>query len=203
MSTNGPMLGEPLPVELMNTIWADRDGVHDTLDSVDGVRGWLTDIAVRTLVSTSNIKTLSDSDVGAATVSLRVLRDALRRLAAETTGDPRPDERSPTMNLTDAVALLNAAAAATHRWTSLNWTTDTSPSMSVHASDNVGRAITTAIAEEAIELFAGEGKALLRACLAPGCVLYFLKSHPRREWCSPGCGNRARVARHYARHGQR
>jgi predicted RNA-binding Zn ribbon-like protein len=30
--------------------------------------------------------------------------------------------------------------------------------------------------------------------------LYFVKRHPRREWCSAGCGNRARVARHYHRH---
>ena len=35
---------------------------------------------------------------------------------------------------------------------------------------------------------------------APGCVLYFIKDHPRREWCSTACGNRARAARHYARH---
>ena len=40
----------------------------------------------------------------------------------------------------------------------------------------------------------------LRACHAPGCVLYFLKDHPRREWCSTACGNRARAARHYRRH---
>ncbi|MFI6847287.1 CGNR zinc finger domain-containing protein [Kitasatospora sp. NPDC050467] len=33
----------------------------------------------------------------------------------------------------------------------------------------------------------------------PGCVLYFVKKHPRREWCSAGCGTRARAARHYER----
>jgi predicted RNA-binding Zn ribbon-like protein len=37
------------------------------------------------------------------------------------------------------------------------------------------------------------------ACHAPGCVLYFLKTHPRREWCSVTCGNRVRAARHYER----
>jgi predicted RNA-binding Zn ribbon-like protein len=36
--------------------------------------------------------------------------------------------------------------------------------------------------------------------LEPNCVLFFIKDHPRREWCSPGCGNRARVAHHYDRH---
>ena len=36
-----------------------------------------------------------------------------------------------------------------------------------------------------------------RAVLA--CVQYFVKDHPRREWCSAACGNRARVARHYTK----
>jgi predicted RNA-binding Zn ribbon-like protein len=56
------------------------------------------------------------------------------------------------------------------------------------------------IAEEAVDLFAGPLRADLRVCRGPGCVLYFLRDHPRREWCSAGCGNRARVARHYHRH---
>jgi predicted RNA-binding Zn ribbon-like protein len=30
-------------------------------------------------------------------------------------------------------------------------------------------------------------------------VLVFLKQHPRREWCSAACGNRARQAGHYRR----
>ncbi|MGW3040938.1 CGNR zinc finger domain-containing protein [Kitasatospora sp. NPDC001159] len=41
--------------------------------------------------------------------------------------------------------------------------------------------------------------ASLRACHGPGCVQFFVKDHPRREWCGPGCGNRARAARHYHR----
>ena len=45
----------------------------------------------------------------------------------------------------------------------------------------------------------GPHRAELRACHAPGCVLLFLKDHPRRAWCSDACGNRARQARHYAR----
>jgi predicted RNA-binding Zn ribbon-like protein len=34
----------------------------------------------------------------------------------------------------------------------------------------------------------------------PACVLFFVKNHPRRDYCSPVCGNRARVSRHYERH---
>jgi len=38
------------------------------------------------------------------------------------------------------------------------------------------------------------------ACGGPGCVPYFTKKDPRRAYCSAGCGNRARVARHYRLH---
>jgi predicted RNA-binding Zn ribbon-like protein len=53
------------------------------------------------------------------------------------------------------------------------------------------------VAQESIALLGGPEAAKLRACYAPGCVLYFVKTHPRREWCSVTCGNRARAARHY------
>ncbi|MDR6317410.1 putative RNA-binding Zn ribbon-like protein [Actinoplanes couchii] len=55
------------------------------------------------------------------------------------------------------------------------------------------------MADEAIALFTGAARDDLRACPGPGCVLHFVRDSPRREWCSPGCGNRARAARHYAR----
>jgi predicted RNA-binding Zn ribbon-like protein len=63
-------------------------------------------------------------------------------------------------------------------------------------------AAVSAIAEDAVTLFGQDLRYELRACLAPSCVLYFLKNHPRREWCSVGCGSRARSARHYQRHRQ-
>ena len=39
--TTAPLLGEPLAVEFMNTIWADRSGVHDALASDAEVLAWL------------------------------------------------------------------------------------------------------------------------------------------------------------------
>ena len=55
------------------------------------------------------------------------------------------------------------------------------------------------VADQSVGLLAGQDAARLRACYAPGCVLYFVKTHPRREWCSVACGNRVRAARHYQR----
>jgi predicted RNA-binding Zn ribbon-like protein len=60
--------------------------------------------------------------------------------------------------------------------------------------------VLAAIALEATELFLGPDVEHLRACHGPRCVLYFTQDHPRRQWCSPACGNRARAARHYRRH---
>ncbi|MGW1043602.1 CGNR zinc finger domain-containing protein, partial [Streptomyces sp. NPDC002547] len=56
------------------------------------------------------------------------------------------------------------------------------------------------LAHQAVQLFAGPDRDRLRPCLAPNCLLFFVKNHARREWCSPTCGNRMRVARHYRRH---
>jgi predicted RNA-binding Zn ribbon-like protein len=59
--------------------------------------------------------------------------------------------------------------------------------------------VVATLAADAIHLITGPLRGDLRACRAPGCVLMFLKGHPRREWCCNACGNRARQARHYDR----
>ena len=201
MGTSAPLLGEPLPVELMNTIWADRDGVHDALSETTGTEAWLRAIGPRiSLPPAPGPGTPDAADIDHLTRRLRTLRDALRRLAAEATGDPRPAAASATRELDAAVAAVNQAACAVPRWSALAWTPGEAPSRLARTSGRAADAAVSAIAEEAIGLFSRDDRLQLRACLAPGCVLYFLKDHPRREWCSPACGNRARAARHYQRH---
>jgi len=170
---------EPRPVLLMNTIWANRSQVHDDLTTVGGLRDFL--------------------GVPADQVDLeafRALRQALRDLAGVLTEDTRAIARD--RDLGRAVAEVNRAARSARRWPRLivrdgellrDNESEGSPTLQALAS----------IAAEAVELFTGENRVLLRACYAPGCVLYFVKDHPRREWCSPSCGNRVRAARHYRR----
>jgi predicted RNA-binding Zn ribbon-like protein len=201
MATNAPLLNEPLPVELMNTIWADRTGVHDALRDPDGTRSWLSAISPRLDVMTPDGPgTLGSADLDVSGPRLIDLRDALRRLAAEATADPRATAVSGTRDLHAAVSALNEAAGAVPRWSAITWTPGREPARTVQASGPAAGAALSAIAEEAIVLFCHDDRPRLRACLAPACVLYFVKNHPRREWCSPGCGNRARAARHYQRH---
>jgi predicted RNA-binding Zn ribbon-like protein len=57
------------------------------------------------------------------------------------------------------------------------------------------------IATSAITLVGGPGRDRLRRCGAPGCGRWFVASRPRQRWCSPTCGNRARVARFQERRG--
>ena len=195
MATNAPLLNEPLPVELMNTIWADRNGVHDALRDPDGVRAWLSAVSPRL-----DVVTMGSADLDVPGHRLIDLRDALRRLAAEATADPRAAAVSGTLDLHAAVSALNEVAGAAPRWSALTWTPGQEPALTVHASGPAASAALSAIAEESIALFGHDDRRRLRACLAPGCVLYFVKNHPRQQWCSAGCGNRARAARHYQRH---
>lgn len=201
MDTDAPLLGEPLPVELMNTVWADRDGVHDALRHRDGTDGWLRSVSTRTdLMTPGDLDTLTASDLDRLGHLLVDLRDALRRLASEVTGDPRPTAASDPRGLEAAVTVLNRVAGDTPHWSALSWRPGQAPSRHTRTSGQAASAAVSAIAEDAIALFSQDARHQLRACLAPGCVLYFVKHHPRREWCSAGCGNRARSARHYQRH---
>ncbi|MFF9032967.1 CGNR zinc finger domain-containing protein [Streptomyces iakyrus] len=59
---------------------------------------------------------------------------------------------------------------------------------------------TAALAHAVITFLASPGRDRPRPCHAPRRVRYFLTEHPRREWCTPRCGDRARVARHHRRH---
>jgi predicted RNA-binding Zn ribbon-like protein len=201
--TSAPLLGEPLAVEFMNTIWADRRGVHDALASDAEVLAWLRAVDPRLPPRSAGVDAWLErarpADLADAGDRLRRLRNALRRVAADQTADPRPAAASAIEDVTEATNVLNEAAAAAPHWSSLERTaagfargsgTDAPP----------GTAIAALVAEDAIGLFTGGLREELRACLAPGCVLYFVRQHPRREWCSTACGNRARAARHYQRH---
>ncbi|MDN3241602.1 CGNR zinc finger domain-containing protein [Glycomyces tritici] len=180
--------GEPTPVRLMNTVWADRSGLHDDLETAADLRTWIDAVGPAAAE-------VGDGDLA----RFRSLRDALRRLAAFATEDTRPAAASPLRDLTEAVAEVNRAAALAPGWPVLELDGDALARRFGSEGDPVSQCLAS-LAVQGIELLTGPGREDLRACYGPGCVLYFAKDHPRREWCSAGCGNRARAARHYARH---
>ena len=202
VTTSAPLLGEPLPVELMNTLWADRGGLHDALDTPEKTLDWLADVAPRLDVPVPDeLGSLSALQLAQVMTLARGLRDALRTLAADNTGDTRPAAVSSVGDTARALATLNKAAAHAPRWTVLEPAEVGLPlRRATLTGKSAAEAAVSQIADEAIALFGDGGGLALRACQGPGCVLYFLRQHPRREWCSVACGNRARVARHYRRH---
>ncbi|MEU1621667.1 ABATE domain-containing protein [Streptomyces sp. NPDC005722] len=197
-TTSAVLLGEPLPVELMNTVAVENGGIGDALADDAGVSAWLQAVAGRLRAETGiRPEQLGVDDVRPVAASLRTLRDALRRLAAETTEDPRPPATAPELERQKAISALNALA---HAWPELLWPADGQTSRVYRGDRSPARLAVQLIAHQAVELFSGPDRDRLRPCLAPNCLLFFVKDHPRRQWCSPACGNRERVARHYRRH---
>ncbi|WP_194202047.1 CGNR zinc finger domain-containing protein [Glycomyces albidus] len=180
---------EPRAVRLMNTVWADKDGVHDALATTAQLERW-----------TAQCGLPDTGRAGAADLDrARTLRGALRRLAAAAVADDRRSAVDTALSVETALADLNALMATCtpellhgdegfrHHWRS--------------TAQGFERTLVD-LAFEGADLLTGTSELPLRACYGPGCVLYFVRNHPRREWCSSGCGNRARVARHYQRHKQ-
>jgi predicted RNA-binding Zn ribbon-like protein len=187
--------GEPLPVELMNTVSFDGAAVRDALATDAGVAAWLSASADR--ITTETEMSLDGAALSVTPDQVRDLRDALRTLAAEVTQDPRPPATAAGLTREKAIADLNALART---WPELVWPGDGAPGRTYRADGTAVDLVVGLIAHQGVELFAGSGRERVRACLAPNCLLFFFKQQTRREWCSPECGNRARVARHYERH---
>lgn len=125
------------------------------------------------------------------------LRWAVRSLLAHAAS---ADERLDTPHLMDferALRMVNEAAARVPRAAQLEWAER--PALRYADSADAGDRLLATLATAAIEFLASGALEQLRACPAPRCIRYFVKAHPRQEWCKPSCGNRARVSRHYHR----
>jgi predicted RNA-binding Zn ribbon-like protein len=192
-----PRLDEPAPLALANTVWIDRRGVHDSLADVAYLRGWVQAFGQQSEL-TPETNGADELPMDAAR-RLIGLRDAVRRLAAEHTQDPRALGQSPVPDLSTATSIVNAASTASSVWPELRLEDRAPIRRDRWSGGSYGDALITTIARQAIELVTGPLWNQLRPCTAPGCAYYFVKDHVRREWCSPLCGNRARVARHAQR----
>jgi predicted RNA-binding Zn ribbon-like protein len=181
-----PALGEPLAIELANTLFTDSGRPFDALTTPAALTRWLQTNAER--IDPPPPRKLGAGDLERAR-ELRVIIRAL--LATVVDGDPPPAATVKRLNQLAALAPFTAR---------LHWPEGGPPKAHLSLS-GAGRlnALLALLAQSAIDVLGGSGAGRLRRCQAPGCINYYLKDHPRRGWCSPKCGNRVRVARHYQR----
>ncbi|WP_067485692.1 CGNR zinc finger domain-containing protein [Actinomadura hibisca] len=183
-----PALGEPLAVEFGNTRHTVRGDLREGLATTAMLAAWLRAHAgdFPGELAFSAARALGDGDL----FRFVRLRDAVRALARALVNDAPP----PAIPL----ATLNEAAATAPSWPRLSWAAV--PLVQEVTAAPPPDAALSVIAASAVHVLGGPQRSALRACGGPGCVLFFVRRHPRRAWCSPGCGNRARVSRHYERH---
>jgi predicted RNA-binding Zn ribbon-like protein len=129
------------------------------------------------------------------------IRSAVRALFARAVA-PRPPSTADADRLMNAAAALRMVNRAADRLgtTQLDWPDDGEPiTRWAGRTDDSVALLVGAVGRSAIDFLAGPDRARLRACPAARCVKYFLQDDPRQTWCSPSCGNRERVNRHYRR----
>ncbi|MFI8204067.1 CGNR zinc finger domain-containing protein [Streptomyces sp. NPDC085937] len=185
-----------LALDLALTLRHDGDGaVADDLADPAGLTDW---VRARTAVLPAAEAFVADAGLLTA---VRDLRAAVRALFAHAVrpAPPSPADASRLLPVPEALRRLNEAAARTPTVPLLDWDGDTGPAVRRRPAPGHPDDLTAALARAAIGFLAGPDRDRLRACHAPRCVRYFVKDHPRQEWCKPACGNRARVARHHER----
>ena len=207
MGTRGPIISrmqDALPgdsrlaLDLALTVRHDgHGGIADDLTDPAGLTTW-----VRAHADDLPLTPGYAADATGLT-AVRDLRAAVRALFAHAVrpGAPSPADAARLLPVPEALDRVNAAAARLPTVPVLHWTDGADPGAHRRPVPDGGD-LTAALAQAAIAFLTGPDRQRLRACHAPRCVRYFLKDHPRQEWCKPSCGNRARVARHHERHKQ-
>jgi predicted RNA-binding Zn ribbon-like protein len=171
-------LGEPLAIDLANTVMVVREGESvDLLDSAEALETWLE--LERPRLGNCRFVLSCRAELLAAREDVRFL------FAARATGDGF--ERG-------AVERLNAASRGAPVAPQLQLNAD--GDLRVIAEEEIADmpAFLGAISRSAIRLLDEHDQSPLRICGAPSCGMYFIG---RRRWCCAACGNRARAARHY------
>lgn len=193
-----------LTLDLAATLRHDgHGGVADDLDTPDGLTAWVRAHAAALPGALAARRFRADES---ALEAVRGVRAAVRALFARAVrpGAPSPADARRLLPLGQAVTRLNEAVARVPAVPVLSWPRGGAPVVRdepVAQAETVVRAdlLNAALARAALAFLTGPDRERLRACHAPRCVRYFLKDHPRQEWCRPACGNRARVARHHER----
>ncbi|MDN3239560.1 CGNR zinc finger domain-containing protein [Glycomyces tritici] len=180
MNAMTPLVGEPLAIDLVNTLTAEGDLLQDPA----ALGAWLALEAER----------LPGFDTAADRAALDAVR-SVRGHAAAAFGALAEGRRPPEPALRGLAAAVNAAPSSTR----LTWD-GAGVAATVRREGAAAERLAAELAQAAVDLLTDPAVAKLRRCGAEDCVMLFVPAHPRRQWCSPErCGNRVRVARYYER----
>lgn len=184
----GPLTGEPLALDLINTRARLPDGSIDFLATVQGLRHWLQ-------CERDRLSTLSPRVITTPTKASRLAVLDVRDHAATAIERARHGRRPAEHDLGGLNEMMRAAPVITE----LVRTNGALRVVGRRAGDP-DLHVAAELAESTAALLADPAVATIRQCEADFCVLLFLPAHPRRRWCSPTiCGNRVRVARFHQR----
>ncbi|GAA3095798.1 CGNR zinc finger domain-containing protein [Streptosporangium carneum] len=179
-----PLTGEPLALDLINTLGGSPDGPVDHLATVEGLLKWLRTQSHRLPQPDTP---LTEADL-AAVVDLREVVTAVVDRARRGVEPPG-----------HALLALSEADRLASPYRTLGWE-EGRVVVGAERGGDYRSALLSLLAGATIDLLAGP-IGTVRDCEGPGCCMLFLPAHPRRRWCSPElCGNRVRVARYYRRH---
>ncbi|GAA2135075.1 CGNR zinc finger domain-containing protein [Kitasatospora kazusensis] len=175
--------GESPSIKFANTRYSVRGQLREGIGTPEELSGWLAAESLA-LGLEPGAASIGEREV-AAFLGLRAAVRSVLRTATEGQA-PAPED----------IAVLNAAAATVPSWPELTVSGDTYAVVERTGGGYTDSAL-AALARDAIAVLGGSLRPELRACHAPGCTQFFVREHPRQEWCGPACGNRARAARHY------
>ncbi|MET9886625.1 ABATE domain-containing protein [Streptomyces sp. NPDC006430] len=177
-----PLTGEPLALDLLNTRTADAG---DLIADPAGLSAWLA------------LQQERLSPIGEAGSTELAAVHAVREAAGAALAAARHGERPPA----DALRALNEASAGAPAHRELVWSPQDGLTATPHRTGTPVRRLAAELADAVTDLLTDPRVRDVRTCEGADCVLLFLPTHPRRRWCVASvCGNRARVARYYARH---
>jgi predicted RNA-binding Zn ribbon-like protein len=179
-----PRLGLPPPFELVNTSFADAGEPHDALATPAELDEWIEANGEHFPTRPHAPSTAGDLE------RFRQLRHVLRNIFDAIDQGAAPGARD--------IDVLNEISAAAPQFVRLEWS-GTARHLRIIDVADAHTSVLATVARAAIELLGGPEMERISHCQRPGCVLFFLKERRSSQWCSSVCGNRARVARHYAR----
>lgn len=170
----------PLAVDVADTVRLVRGREVELLVDEDSLSRWIEAELSRFPVAKAASGHLAE---------ILPLRDAVRGVLKAHSADQTLPQQ--------ALEVLNAASARSPSYPTIDQARHTEI---VEMSDESFDVFQAQIARSTFEMLEKEAAAL-SVCEAPSCGMFFVPGNRKQRWCSPRCGNRARVARHAARDG--